>query len=210
MEIRAAQSGDLLGVAAVFHAAFPESIAHIYGHGRQPLPALTASLFAVCLASEPEGFWVAVVDGRVAGYIFAPIHLSRVWKVALARGDVFRWAWGWLCGQYGLGFRPIGLVLANKLSFFRHAVADQEKADARILSVAVHPAAQGRGIARHLCTLAMARFDAAGVERSRLEVRPSNVPAVKIYTDLGFRQVGMMTDSQGDWAVMIRNRVGAS
>lgn len=210
MEIRRAEPNDLLGVAAVFQAAFPESVGHIYGHGRQPQPALTASLFAVCLASEPDGFWVACAQGQVVGYIFAPIHLSRVWKVALARGDVLRWAWGWLSGQYGLGLRPIGLVLANKLSFFRHAVSDREKADARILSVAVHPDAQGQGIARRLCTLAMARFDATGVSRSRLEVRPENAAAVKIYTDLGFRQVGVMTDSQGDWAIMIRNRVGAS
>jgi len=204
VDIRAAQESDLVGVAEVFHAAFPQSVAHIYGHGRHPASALTASLFAVCLASEPAGFWVAVVEGRVAGYIFAPIHLSRIWRVAVVQGHVLRWAWGWLSGQYGLGLRPIGLVLANKLSFLRHAVADGAKADARILSVAVHPDYQGRGIARGLCTLAMARFDAAGVQRARLEVRPTNLAAVRIYTDLGFRRVGTMTDSQGDWAIMIR------
>lgn len=206
MEIRPATKGDLPAVAEIFHAAFPESVAAIYGPGRSPNLDLTASLFSVCLRTEPEAFWVACTDGDLAGYIFAPVRLSRLWQTALLHGDPFRWAWGWLTGQYGLGWRPIRIALANKLSFFRHAVADEHPTDARILSVAVHPRRQGSGIARRLCTLAVERFDRLGVERSRLEVRPGNAAAVHLYTSLGYERGGSMFDSQGEWWVMLRRK----
>lgn len=206
MEIRLATPGDLPAVAELFHAAFPESVAHLWGPGQAPSAELTASLFAVCLQSEPGAFLVARAEERLAGYIFAPAHLSRVWRVALLRGHVLRWAVGWLSGRYRLGWRPLRLAFINKLSFFRHALGDRHRADARILSIAVHPAFQGQGIARQLCEPALGRFDRLGVELVRLEVRPGNLPAVRLYTGLGFEQVGMMTDTQGDWAVMLRRR----
>lgn len=208
MEIRGAGAADLPGVAEVFHAAFPDSVAHIWGEGRTPSTDLTASLFEVCLRSEPEAFWVALDGRRVAGYIFAPRHLSRVWRVAVGEGYVFRWAFGWLSGRYGLGWRPIRVAVANKLSFLRQAVGDRYKADARILSVAVHPEFQGRGIARRLCELALTRLDRLGTPVTRLEVRPNNAPAVKLYTGLGFSRVGSMVDSQGEWWIMIRTVKG--
>jgi len=207
LRLRAARESDLGGVAEVFHAGFPESVAHIYGEGRRPPAELTASLFRVCLRSEPEAFLVVVDEaagGRVAGYIFAPAALSRVWKVALLRGYVLRWAWGWLSGRYGLGWRPVQLALHNKLAFVRNAATDRLKVDARILSIAVHPDYQGKGLARRLCEPALARLDRLGVQVVRLEVRPWNAPAVHLYTSLGFRRVGAMVDSQGEWWVMLR------
>lgn len=201
--IRQATPADLPGVAEVFHAAFPESVAHIWG-ARAPSAALTATLFAVCLQSEPDAFWVAVAGDRVAGYIFAPARLGRVWRTAVTGGWVFGWAGGWLSGRYGLGLRPIRLALANKVSFLRHALTDRHGADARILSIAVHPGFQGRGIAGRLCELALDRLDRLRAGAVRLEVRPGNTPAVRLYTRLGFRRVGSMFDSQGEWWVMIR------
>jgi len=115
MKIRLATSADLLGVAQLFHAAFSDSIHHIWGPTRTPNLDLTATLFAVCLQSEPDAFWTAVDKGQIVGYLFAPAHLSLSW-------------------------RPVRLVTANKL-----------------------------------------------------------------YTDLRFRQVGTMTDSQGDWSIMLRD-----
>jgi ribosomal-protein-alanine N-acetyltransferase len=204
VEIRRAQQADLEAVAAIFHAAFPESVSHIWGADKPPALELTATLFALCLESEPEAFLAAEIEGSVAGYIFAPTQLSRIWRVAVRRGWVWRWMVGWVTGRYGLGWRPVRLALANKVSFLRHAMWDKHRADARILSLAVHPGFQGRGVASRLCEAAMQRFDRLAVKKVRLEVRPENTPAVKLYSRLGFKRVGSMADTQGEWWVMIK------
>ena len=63
--------------------------------------------------------------------------------------------------------------------------------DADILNVAVVPAARRRGIAAALMTELEARLAPKGVERITLEVRASNVPAIRLYEKLGYTQVGL-------------------
>ena len=63
--------------------------------------------------------------------------------------------------------------------------------DADILNVAVVPAARRRGIAAALMTELEARLAPKGVERITLEVRASNVPAIRLYAGLGYVQAGL-------------------
>ena len=63
--------------------------------------------------------------------------------------------------------------------------------DADILNVAVVPAARRRGIAAALMTELEARLAPKGVERITLEVRASNLPAIRLYEGLGYGQVGL-------------------
>lgn len=203
---RLAQPADLPGVARVFMAAFPETMHHYFPH--PPAPELVAEPFAVCLAAEPEAFWVAEVAGQVAGYIFAPADAGRLWRVALCQGFPLRWLWRWATGRYRMGLGSIPRLLASKVSFWRSARTPGWAAPARILSVAVHPDHQGRGIGRRLCELALGRLDRLGAPQVRLEVRPDNTAALRLYERLGFRPVGTATDTQGTWLVMIRERSG--
>jgi ribosomal-protein-alanine N-acetyltransferase len=73
-----------------------------------------------------------------------------------------------------------GYVLAR-------AVADQ----AEILNVAVAPAWRRRGAAKAMLRHVLAALEERGVTEVFLEVRQSNVAALSLYRDLGFRVAGM-------------------
>jgi RimJ/RimL family protein N-acetyltransferase len=47
-----------------------------------------------------------------------------------------------------------------------------------------------------------------GSEKVRLEVRPWNSSARHVYEKAGFEYVGQMSDSQGEWLVMVKDMVG--
>ncbi len=58
-----------------------------------------------------------------------------------------------------------------------------------ILNVAVRPDFRGRGIGRKLVTFLIEKY-ADSLRFITLEVRPSNISAVKLYTSLGFEKAG--------------------
>lgn len=171
--------------------------------GRPIGPAAMQDAFALCLAADPEGFVVGEEGGRLTGYVFAPLHLSRVASVALAGGGLARMAWRWLRGDYGVGLRPVGMVARNLLHLWRSAGEPALTCDTRVFSVAVHPDFRGRGIAKALVAESLRRLRARGARRVRLEVRPGNVPAVRLYERAGFETRGRTHDSQGEWLVML-------
>jgi ribosomal-protein-alanine N-acetyltransferase len=74
---------------------------------------------------------------------------------------------------------PAGFMLSRR-------AADE----AEILTVAVAPAARGRGIARALLARHLGRLAALGIARVFLEVDDGNRPALKLYGRAGFLQVG--------------------
>jgi ribosomal-protein-alanine N-acetyltransferase len=59
-----------------------------------------------------------------------------------------------------------------------------------ILNLAVHPQRRRRGLARRLLTTAMTRARELGAQVAWLEARPSNHPALKLYENFGFKEVG--------------------
>jgi ribosomal-protein-alanine N-acetyltransferase len=67
----------------------------------------------------------------------------------------------------------------------------------------VAPSAQGRGIGRQLVQAGLELLRRQGARTVKLEVRPGNERAKRIYSSLGFREAGKSRDSQGDWSVMI-------
>ena len=203
VQLGPATSQDLLQVAEVFTEAFPESLLHTWG--RIPELEMTAEAFRVCLDAEPDAFWVARDGNQVVGYAFTPADLSRLWKAAVLRGHLFRWIWRALSGRYHVGWHPLQVILANKWSFFRSALDQHYNVPARILSIAVRPAFQSRGIASGLMQRGLDYLRRRGAPQVRLEVRPDNAPAVKVYTRLGFEVVGETGDSQGPWLIMVKS-----
>lgn len=65
--------------------------------------------------------------------------------------------------------------------------------EAEILTLAVTPAARGRGLGRALVTAAAAHAAGLGAVALFLEVAEGNVPALALYAGLGFLQVGRRT-----------------
>jgi ribosomal-protein-alanine N-acetyltransferase len=62
--------------------------------------------------------------------------------------------------------------------------------EAEILSVAVAPAARGRGFARPLLDLHLRRLAGLGARAVFLEVSEHNAPAIRLYHRAGFYEVG--------------------
>jgi ribosomal-protein-alanine N-acetyltransferase len=62
--------------------------------------------------------------------------------------------------------------------------------EAELLTVAVHPAAQGRGIGGALVAAFLAQASSRGARRAFLEVAEDNASARAVYTRAGFAPVG--------------------
>jgi ribosomal-protein-alanine N-acetyltransferase len=66
------------------------------------------------------------------------------------------------------------------------AIADE----VHVTNLAVDPAWRGEGVGRLLLGTLLARHRARGARRAFLEVRPGNVEARRLYSGLGFQEVG--------------------
>ena len=62
--------------------------------------------------------------------------------------------------------------------------------EVHILKLAVAPEHRRQGLAAYLVGLALTEARRAGGTRALLEVRPSNMAAIGLYTRLGFRKIG--------------------
>lgn len=75
---------------------------------------------------------------------------------------------------------------------------------ARMYSLAVDPAFQGRGISRQLIAAAESAALDRGMVAMRLEVRTDNEPAQKLYLSLGYQQFATVPDYYEDHADAMR------
>lgn len=79
----------------------------------------------------------------------------------------------------GPGGRVLGFILLSGVS-----------PEIEILSIAVDPAARGRGIGHRLVETAFGVLAAEGFETVFLEVEEGNASALKLYARNGFREIG--------------------
>lgn len=203
--ITRAGAADIPAIASLFTESFMDSVLHHCG-GRLPKPQAMEDVFTLVYTAEPEAALIAKTrSGELIGYCFAPVRLNRLWLQAITGGHLARWAWRWLRGKYGFGLQPVKIILLNKLAFLRSASTPGKTANARILSIAVAPAARGSGVASALMAEAHRYFREQRVTRVRLEVRPDNRPAVRVYEKLGYYPGGTTYDSQGPWLIMFKD-----
>ncbi len=147
----------------------------------------------------------AYIDGELAGYaIFVP-SIKRVQRESIRSGAAFRWAIAMLRGGFGVRFSVIPRLLANKIAFLRAGGRYRTKGDAQLLNIAVVPERQGNGIATALIVAGMQTMRQLNVPEVRLEVRPWNDGAVRLYRKTGWREAGKTRDMEGEWLVMTAN-----
>lgn len=204
MIITKATEDDLPFVGEIFLKAFFSSVKHLF-KGEKPNNISAGDIFKVFLLFERDCFYVAKLDNRVAGYIVATKDIREIWVKTLLSGVWLRWFFRWVKGDYGFGIKPIYNLLKNKLLFVRDEKRETDNKDyGRVLSIAVDENYQGHGIGKELVKKGLAYLKSQGKDYVKLEVRPSNIPAVKAYTTLGFDVIGKMEDLQGEWIIMLK------
>jgi ribosomal protein S18 acetylase RimI-like enzyme len=193
-------SEELQAAAEIFQIAFSDEHASRYREGARPNSFVDVWQFVREIA--PNGFLAAREDGILVGYaIFVP-SLSRVQREAFLRGAIVRWALASFRGGFALRISALWRVLLNKLLFVTHSRRFRTQGDAQLLNIAVHPNAQGRGIATALIRAGLKTMREARVPEVRLEVRPWNRQAVSLYRRTGWTEAGRTRDLEGEWLVM--------
>ena len=75
-----------------------------------------------------------------------------------------------------------------------HGILSAAAGEAHLLNVCIAPQYQGCGHGRHLVLHMLQRAKLRGARSVFLEVRPSNLPAYKLYENLGFNEIGIRKD----------------
>lgn len=149
----------------------------------------------------PECFFVAEHDTKLIGYIVAPPGMKQVWKKAILRGYLLKAIWGFLSGKYNISFSRLLVLAGNKLNFMRIPQTRSNKLG-QILSIAVYPPYRRCKVGKRLVGAALGFLDTRDLHGVKLEVRPENINAVKLYESFGFVTIGLTKDSQGPWLIM--------
>lgn len=121
----------------------------------------------------------ADIAGVVAMESAACLHPLHAWTEDNYRSSLRAGYWARVRCEAGTG-RVIAVV-----------VAMDGHQEVHLLNIAVAQDQQGRGLARELLGILVARCEQQQAEALWLEVRPSNVRARALYERLGFEAVGL-------------------
>ncbi len=105
----------------------------------------------------------------------------------------FRYGWSALEFQNLLDDKQVfadGLKIRDQKEAIGIALSRSAADEAEILSIAVEPRYRGNGLAKVLLEKHIEGLRNAGIQRLFLEVDETNVPALALYSRLGFREVG--------------------
>jgi len=81
-------------------------------------------------------------------------------------------------------------VLLDSDHIVGYAVLSVAADEAHVLNLCIAPEVQGRGHGRRLLRALLLLARRRGAQRVFLEVRPSNAPAIALYHDEGFNEIG--------------------
>jgi GNAT superfamily N-acetyltransferase len=188
--VRLLERGDLVAVAAIHLAAFPDAAISGLGLG-------AARRFYVSLLDGPHDAvgLGASEGGRLVGYCFGGVWRNA--EVFFVRSNLEYLAWRVLTHPW-LFFQPLfldrvrlGLRLAFPGRPARNRMAPPEellRGCFGIQSIAVHPAFQGRGAGKELLEASEAIARRRGFRRMDLSVHTDNRTAVAFYERMGWEK----------------------
>lgn len=202
---------DAEEIADIFVSAFPETVSVFYKAssptGPYPAGLYTAlkDIFNFYIKKEPGGAFAARVEGKIIGYVLAPLDAGKLKHKFISSKEVFSVLKNFMTGKYNLKFSSLLRIFIDKIAFIFHGAKTGPDIPARILSVAVNPSFQGKGIGKKLTEIGIESLKKRGADKIRLEVRPDNKPAVAVYEKLGFKKVNEYKDTRGVWLVMVKD-----
>ncbi len=201
IEVRTATVRDGAAVAQVFRDCFPDSVERLFPSGAPPW--VTERLMEFVIEVEPGGCSVALYeDGEIVGYCISVASMLRLWCRALINRKMWGLFGAVLTGRIRIGLDQLGLIARDKTAFVASFRAFLGGKTGQILSVGVSPLARGRGLGTKLVRAGLCHLRARGATEVKLEVRPDNEAAMRLYQNLGFARVGDTRDSRGAWLVM--------
>lgn len=201
MKIILVQSRHIDAVAEIFCLAFENSIT-FFTPMTQKVKNAMKDIFHLLHRVFGQGFFIAVENNEVCGYIVMADDIKRLWLQAVTSGFLKKAMVSTISGKYGLTLPTLYKIVKNKLLYFRFEMTT--KPSAQVLSIGVQPERHGEGIGQELLAKGIQYIESLGIKRIKLEARPDNIPAVKIYEKYGFRTVGETKDIQGKWLIMMR------
>ncbi len=205
---RVARLSDLPIMGRVYLSAFRETLVEI---GAPDLSESALSdLMSTCLIGEPGCAIVAEAAGEgVVGYIIAMADVKRSWRAAALRALPVLWCARWLSGRYRAPLSSVSRIIADKLVLMGARRRLRSDDHARIVSIAVTSAWQGRSVGSGLLVRGLDRLRALGRRSVWLEVRVGNDIARRLYLRFGFREAGTFRDSRSEWTTMVLDLLGA-
>ncbi len=203
LEVRRARMSDATAMGRIFRDSFADTVKDLLPGGAPD--GVFEDIMTFLIRADPDACLVAESGGSVIGYCIAPANMFRIWIRAPLSRRMLRLAWSALLGDLGLGPRRLLTLLGDKAAFFSSFGVARFRGAAQILSVAVDPVARGRGVGSSLVEAALERLRADGVHFVKLEVRPDNDAARRMYEKRGFVRQGRTEDSHGRWLVMLKD-----
>lgn len=201
MKVTLAQPRHIDKAAELFCSAFKDSIT-FFTPINDKIKNAMKDIFHLLYWTFSKGFFVAVEDDEVCGYIIMADNVKKLWIQALTSGSIFKALFSLIIGRYGITFSTLYNIIKNKLFYLHFEIST--KPSAQLLSIGVHPKYQGRGVGKQLLSKGIEYIESLGIRRIKLEARPDNISAVKLYEGFGFKTVGKARDLQGEWLVMVR------
>lgn len=136
---------------------------------------------------------VAVSRSEVAlpSVLLRPMTEEDIGAVAALEAAAYQFPWsegifrdclrvGYFCRVVALGELVVG-----------YGIMSMGAGEAHILNLCVRADLRNRGMGRHVLDHMLERARAAGMLEAFLEVRPSNVAAIRLYQAAGFQQIGV-------------------
>ena len=130
----------------------------------------------------------AAVEPRTEIRLMQPSDLKSVAAVERA-AYAFPWSLGIFRDCLLAGYYCLVLDVGKNLAGY--GIMSIAAAEAHLLNLCVHPNAQRAGYGRMLLNALLLKAEDADVEKIFLEVRPSNLVALRLYRSVGFEQVGI-------------------
>lgn len=142
---------------------------------------------------------------------FRPMALSDLDKVleVETRAYAFPWSRGIFTDCLSAGYDCRVALVEQRI--VGHAVMSSAAGESHLLNVCVQRDQQGQGIGRALVEHVVHRSRTLGSEVLLLEVRPTNIVALRLYDTLGFVQIGTRKDyypaalgREDAWVLMLK------
>lgn len=130
----------------------------------------------------------AAVEPRTEIRLMQPSDLKSVAAVERA-AYAFPWSLGIFRDCLLAGYYCLVLDVGNNVTGY--GIMSIAAAEAHLLNLCVHPNAQRVGYGRRLLNALLLKAEDSGVEKIFLEVRPSNLGALRLYRSVGFEQIGI-------------------